>query len=118
MHANVIAVISDLFFSTKVESTARAVEVNLRTVASSQGLRKALTSGAARLVLVDMDLAGDDALRAIEAARERESPPRIIAFYSHVRTDLAQRAKEAGADEVLPRSAFSARLPAILQAAD
>jgi hypothetical protein len=38
-----------------------------------------------------------------------------LGFVSHVRTDLIQAAQQAGADEVLPRSAFTAQLPEILE---
>jgi hypothetical protein len=36
---------------------------------------------------------------------------------SHVQTDLAARAREAGCDEVMPRSAFTQNLARILSAA-
>ena len=39
----------------------------------------------------------------------------LLAFVSHVQLELKYEAQEAGAGMVLPRSAFSANLPAILQ---
>ena len=41
---------------------------------------------------------------------------RAIGFASHVHTELIAAARNAGADEVLPRSAFAGRLADILQA--
>ena len=38
-----------------------------------------------------------------------------MGFYSHVETTLRRTALEAGADAALPRSAFVARLPDLLQ---
>jgi hypothetical protein len=45
------------------------------------------------------------------------SGSRILAFASHVHVDLIESARRAGADEVLPRSAFASHLPEILQRA-
>jgi hypothetical protein len=42
----------------------------------------------------------------------------VVGFFAHVQTELMQRARAAGFDEVLPRSAFVARLPDILRGAD
>jgi hypothetical protein len=42
---------------------------------------------------------------------------RVIAFLSHVQTGLAEQAKTAGFDEVMPRSKFSMNLPEILASA-
>jgi hypothetical protein len=42
---------------------------------------------------------------------------RVVGFLSHVQTDLAAQARAAGCDEVMPRSAFTQNLAAILTAA-
>jgi hypothetical protein len=46
----------------------------------------------------------DESLRAVP----------LLGFFSHVQTELQQRAKEAGFDRVMPRSAFSKNLAEIL----
>jgi hypothetical protein len=38
-----------------------------------------------------------------------------LGFFSHVHRDLKAAAAEAGCDEVLPRSTFTAQLPEILR---
>ncbi|HEX8922686.1 MAG TPA: hypothetical protein VF766_14520, partial [Pyrinomonadaceae bacterium] len=38
----------------------------------------------------------------------------LLGFFSHVQTALQQRAKQAGYDRVMPRSAFTKFLPEIL----
>jgi hypothetical protein len=40
--------------------------------------------------------------------------PVVIAFGAHVQADRLRSAREAGCDEVMPRSKFSATLPEIL----
>jgi hypothetical protein len=42
---------------------------------------------------------------------------RVLAFLSHVQTDLAAQARAAGCTEVIPRSVFTQNLAAILEAA-
>ena len=60
-------------------------------------------------------------MEAIEAmaalkADGATSDLRAIGFASHVHTELIAAARKAGADDVLPRSAFAGRLAEILQA--
>jgi len=69
-------------------------------------------SGAAPTLLVDLEL-GDSAIAMIESARSRTPAPRTIAFGSHVARDVLARAREAGADEVMPRSRFVQWLEAL-----
>lgn len=52
---------------------------------------------------------GDDAPATIDPTRVR-----ILAFGPHVNKDLLQQARDAGADDVLPRGAFDANLAEIL----
>ena len=105
---SVVALVTDLMFSTKISSTGAAVNVPVRVVRTADELEP----GAA-LLLVDLD--AEDAMAAIERCRTMIPAPRIIAFGPHVRADLLAAAREAGADEVLPRSAFVARLPDLLK---
>jgi DNA-binding NarL/FixJ family response regulator len=48
-------------------------------------------------------------------ATQKELP--IVAFLSHVQTELAIQAKAAGSSEVLPRSVFTQNLARILETA-
>lgn len=112
--AHCIAVVSDLIFATRITATAQAVGAECNVVCDADALRDRLGKSLVQTVLVDMDGTGtwpDDAIRAVKS----QCPSaRVIAFYSHVQTELLQRAKAAGADEVLPRSTFVQRLPELL----
>jgi len=68
------------------------------------------------LVLFDLNSAKTDPIATIGAIRAdaQLSGVRILGFASHVQADLIQAARTAGADDVLPRSAFASRLPEIL----
>ncbi len=110
---SVIALVTDLIFATKIGGTARSLGVPLSIVRSLE----ALTAGAAghQLALIDLNAEGVDTVAAVRACKAAEPAPFVIAYLSHVQTDLAAAAREAGADLVLPRSRFSAELPELLK---
>ncbi len=109
------ALITDLFFVTRVKGTADALGVPLSVTRTVEGLIAA-ASGAG-LVIVDLNATGTDPVEAIRAVKALADTPPVVAYLSHVQTELAQQAREVGADLVLPRSAFTARLPELLQKA-
>jgi CheY-like chemotaxis protein len=113
---DVLALVDDLFFQAKLTETARHVGVVLQTVASGEALVAAAAAGAPRLVLVDLN-ARQGALEAIERLHALGNTRPIIAFLSHVQTELAGRARAAGCQQVLPRSKFTAELAEILRQA-
>jgi DNA-binding NarL/FixJ family response regulator len=123
--ADAIALIDDLFFVAKVRETAKQVGIALETAATGDQLLKAAAAGPAALILVDLN-ARQGALEAIAhlcggngqtVAQGQGSPRRVIAFLSHVQTDLAERARAAGCQEVMPRSKFTQNLAEILRGA-
>jgi DNA-binding NarL/FixJ family response regulator len=125
--ADVIALIDDLFFLAKVHETAKHTGVTLETAATGEQLLKAAAGSPAALILVDLN-ARQGALDAVEqlcvsngasngALNGPGNPRRVIAFLSHVQTDLAERARAAGCAEVMPRSKFTQNLAEILRGA-
>jgi CheY-like chemotaxis protein len=121
--ADAIALIDDLFFLAKVHETAKHTGVTLETAATGEQLLKAAAASPAALILVDLN-ARQGALDAVErlcasngAADGQAKPRRVIAFLSHVQTDLAERARSAGCQDVMPRSKFTQNLAEILRGA-
>lgn len=113
--ADVLALIDDLFFQAKLLETAKRVGVTVNVVSNGDALVQAANAQMPALVLVDLNARQGalDALTRLCAA----GPAQVIAFLSHVQTDLAARAREAGCEQVLPRSKFAADLPQILSRA-
>jgi CheY-like chemotaxis protein len=129
-----IALVDDLFFQTKMTETARQTGVDLKTVTDADALLREATANPGATLLLDLNARGNplDAiprLRAMDGislsgqagdqadARDPKTtaPRRLIAFLSHVQTDLAEQARAAGCDEVMPRSKFTQELPRILR---
>jgi len=119
--ADVLALVDDLFFLSKLNETARHVGVTLQTVNTGEALVQAAANSTPKLVLVDLN-ARQGALEAVERLGTAAKLPQdgmvpVIAFLSHVQTELAEKARAAGCQQVLPRSKFTAELAQILQQA-
>jgi len=111
----VAALIDDLFFQLKVAETAKQLGIEFK-VASSPDALFTLLDPPTRLVIVDLN-SRNQPVATIERLRATQKEMRVVAFLSHVQTDLAAQAHAAGCLEVLPRSVFTQNLAAILQAA-
>ena len=121
---DVLALVDDLFFQAKLAETAGKLGVKLKTVATGAALVQAFKGapgGSARgdlprLVVVDLN-ARQGPVEAIEQLHLSGVPVPIIGFLSHVQTELAQRARAAGCQQVLARSSFTMNLSEILRQA-
>jgi DNA-binding NarL/FixJ family response regulator len=117
--ADVVALVDDLFFQAKLRETARQTGITLESAAKGEQLLAAAAASPAALVIVDLN-ARDGALEAVEQLNKSQAPGnrrRVIAFLSHVQTELAERARAAGCEQVMPRSSFTRNLAAILRSA-
>ena len=128
--ADAIVLIDDLFFQAKLLETAKQTGTTVETVATGDQLVKAAAANPAALIIVDLN-ARQGALEAVDQlcngrglrlqpdgiSNAPDNPRRVIAFLSHVQTDLAERARAAGCQDVMPRSKFTQNLAAILRGA-
>jgi DNA-binding NarL/FixJ family response regulator len=111
----VAALIDDLFFQLKVAETAKQLGIEFK-VASSPDALFTLLEPPTKLVIVDLN-SRNQPVATIERLRATQKELRVVAFLSHVQTELAAQARAAGCLEVMPRSVFTQNLAAILQAA-
>ncbi len=114
--AEVVAFVDDLFFQSKIMETARHVGVELKFVSTGGALAEVMASAKPRLVIVDLN-ARQGPVESIEQLRAAGNSTPLVAFLSHVQVDLAERARAAGAQEVMPRSKFTQNLATILAGA-
>jgi len=111
----VVALVDDLFFQMKLAETARQLGVEVKVAGNGEALL-GLLEPASKLVIVDLN-SRSQPLQAVAKVRQQAGKNvRVVAFLSHVQTQLAAEAQAAGCDEVLPRSSFSQNLAAILSA--
>jgi DNA-binding NarL/FixJ family response regulator len=111
----IVALMDDLFFQMKVAETAKHLGLELKVATNGDALL-GLLEPPPNLVIVDLN-ARSQPLAAIERLRAAQKDLRVVGFLSHVQRDLAAQAQAAGCDEVMPRSAFTQNLSAILSAA-
>lgn len=113
----VLAVLSDLLFRSKIDEVARRLDLPLRVARTPEQLERHLGTSTPALALVDLEEAGLDPSAAIRRLKALADPPRVIGFAGHTNVAAIRAGRDAGADEVLARSAFTAQLPRILAAA-
>jgi CheY-like chemotaxis protein len=117
MSGYVTAVVDDMFFASKIRATAEEMKLTVRFFRNADALLEAARAELPSLVIADLHTQKCDpfSLAAQLKADEQLRVIPVLGFFSHVQTDLQQKAVQAGFDRVLPRSAFSARLPEILE---
>src|SRR5262245_47646413 len=104
----------DLFFTSRVTGTADLMGIEVQVAADAQTATERLAAGDFSCVFIDLADTGLD-VSAFFAQLPSDAHPPVIAFGSHVATARLQAAREAGCDQVLPRSRFSVELPDLLK---
>jgi len=115
--ADVLAVVDDIFFVGKLQETARQVGVPLTVVHAADFNLDALRRSPPPLVIFDLNTTSASAvelIRQLKADGELGQVP-VLGFFSHVQVELQRAAQEAGCEQVLPRSKFTATLPDLLR---
>jgi CheY-like chemotaxis protein len=114
----IVAAVEDLLFSSKIRAVGKQVGADLVFARTPEEIleKTRASERPVTLLLVDLNAAKTDPLATIAALKADPALARIpiLGFASHVHVDLIRAAREAGADQVLPRSAFAANLPQIL----
>jgi CheY-like chemotaxis protein len=112
----VLAVVEDLFFTAKINESAKHAGIAIEFVKSEKdAIERAKASPA--LIIIDLNCHSIDPLKLVGTLKSDEETKRIslIGYLSHVQTELKLKAQQAGCDIVMPRSAFSQNLPQILK---
>jgi len=119
MKKRIVAVVDDLFFAAKIRATAEALGVPIEFARDADVLFETARQEPPAIILFDLHaqrldpfalgarLKADDALRDVP----------LVGFFSHVQTELQQRARQAGFDRIMARSMFVKELPELLQSA-
>ncbi len=116
MSTHTIALVSDLMFSSKITATANSVGASVAIVRTLDQLESELSTNPTTTVMIDLEATAADPIEAIVKCVRAQPKPRIIAFGPHVNVDLLAKASEAGADDVMPRGAFTTNLQQLLTA--
>lgn len=135
--ARVIAFLNDVFFQARIAETAKKVGVEFSAVRTLQALLDAAIDKSSPPTLIIVDLNAGSApsfgpapganaasprvtgIEALEQLRAAGNQTPVVAFLSHVQTDLASRARAlvAANGQVMPRSQFTQDLAELLSRA-
>ena len=116
MQRNVIAIVDDLFFASKIRGTAEQLGVSVSFLRNLESLNQAVLRDRPSLIICDLHSQRIDPIelaKQLKADEQLRSIP-LLGFFSHVQTELQRKALEAGFDVVMPRSAFTRDLNDIL----
>ncbi len=113
--ARAVGYMDDLFFQMKIAETAKQLGIEFKVASNPAGLN-GLLDPPTKMVIVDLN-ARSNPIATIQDLCATHKELRVLAFLSHVQTDLAAQARAAGCLEVMPRSVFTQNLATILQAA-
>jgi CheY-like chemotaxis protein len=118
-NSRIFAFVDDLFFATKIQETARKLNVKVEFAKNDKDLAERMQQNGDEkpsLIIFDLNNANAKPLTLIPKLKSKlKKGTSIIGFLSHVQGDLKQKAHEVGCDMVLPRSAFSQNLPQLLR---
>ncbi len=116
MTVSVLAAVDDLIFVSKIRGTAELLKVNVQFARSADALLAKAAKDLPSLIILDLHSTLTDACGLAEKLKAddvlRHVP--IVAFFSHVQTELQKRAIQSGIEHVLPRSVFTRQLSQIL----
>ncbi len=114
--AAVLVVVPDLMMRQKLVSALQAVGYPVRAVAKVARLGEVLDDGVPLAILVEIDGVDIDgpALTAALSTDERRGTAPVVGFCSHMRTELMDDVRAAGADRVIARGELVRRLEAVM----
>jgi CheY-like chemotaxis protein len=110
----------DLMSGARLEGAARKAGLVLRTAGNPAAAIEAASAPEARLLLIDLQVAGLDIAAVVAAARkgasEHNNPLAILAYGPHVHEDRLAAARAAGCDAVVSRGQLDRQADSLLAA--
>jgi PleD family two-component response regulator len=113
----ILCVLDDLMFSVKISTAAKSLGAAVMFERKADDVVPNVRDKRPSLVIFDLN---STRLRPMEAIAALKADPELagistLGYVSHVDTETIARARRAGVDEVLARSAFVERLGEILR---
>jgi CheY-like chemotaxis protein len=116
MERNIIGVVDDLFFASKIRGTAEELGLTARFARNIAAVFDTAHRDQPSLIICDLHSQKVDPVELAQQLKADEDLRLIplLGFFSHVQTEIQRQAEAAGFDQVIPRSAFSKYLGDIL----
>jgi CheY-like chemotaxis protein len=113
----IIVVVTELLFQEAIELAVTGENSECLVISDDETLQAALQETNPEVILMDIGLSTLDGPSLVQKLKQNPSTRAIplVVFGNQLRADLMQDAQEAGADLVLPKSAFREQLPEIIR---
>ncbi len=102
----VLALIADVFFGVTVRNTIRKLNFEAQLIKSADELTNAITVYEPDLIIVDLNLVGNDPTAWAPIEFALDGGTRLLAFGPHMDVESLRYAKSAGATRVVSNSQF------------
>ena len=112
MPSKIVAVLTDLMFTVKISDAAKRAGVAVQFVKTADDAL--LRADGAVAMILDLNYAPPDLIQRLKSEESTRDIP-LVGYVSHVAADVIQRARAAGCDTVMARSAFVEKLPEMMQ---
>jgi len=113
----ILVVASEANVGEEVEKAAQTEGTDCLILCEEAPIQAALQETTPEAIFIDLSTFTLDAPAIIQDLKGNTATRKIpiVAFANQIRADLLQDAKEAGADLILPRSAFNQQLPELIR---
>ena len=113
----ICVVADDIFFSSKIENTAKDLDIGVIKVKSCEELLEKIEGKTVDLVIIDLAskrIDAEDIFTKLKSFPEHQGTF-CIGYLPHVERELASKFREKGVDLVIPRSKFSREMGQIIE---
>ena len=117
LRKTICIVADDMFFSSKIENTAKRLDIATVKIKNREELPDEIEGKTIDLVIIDLASRKIDAEEVFAELRNSPEHKKVfcIGYLPHVERELADKFRENGVDLVIPRSKFSREMGAIIK---
>lgn len=117
LRKTICVVADDMFFSSKIENTARGLDIGVIKVKNRDELLSKIEGKTFDLVIIDLASRKIDAEKIFAELKNSKKHGKVfcIGYLPHVERELADKFREKGLDLVIPRSKFSREMSMVIK---
>jgi PleD family two-component response regulator len=115
MIVQVLAITSDMFLQSRVTELTKSLGANATIVTTEEDMLREAKSKEPNLVILDLTASEYDPFSCAQKLKTMTSPPKILAIFPHIRTDLKVKAEKVMIDYIVPNSGFLKTLKSVLE---
>ena len=115
MTVQVLGITSDLFLQSRITELSKSLGATAKLVTTEEDLLRQANSNHPNLVILDLTASEYDPFSCAQKLKTMTAPPKIIAMFPHIRSDLKLKAEKVMIDYIVPNSSFLKTLKSLLE---